>query len=128
MRLSEVRWIADENIQSQVVDFLRQLGWDLESIQEKKWTSMPDVEILRYATQNKLGIITQDIDFGELIFKNKEPFHAVLRFWPGHYAAEVMMDHLPLLQNLELEVVIPFMVTAHIQPETLSVGVRIRQF
>lgn len=128
MKRKEIRWLADENIQSQVVVFLRDQGWQVESIQEKQWTSMPDIDILRFAAQNQLGIITQDIDFGELIFKGNEAFHVVLRFWPGHYPAEIMIEHLPLLLELDLDARAPFMLTIHIQPNTHTLGVRVRQF
>ena len=68
---------------------MRNEGWKVSSIKEMGWTSEPDIAILKFATQNSPGIITQDIDFGELIFKHKQPFYALLRFWHGHFDSKI---------------------------------------
>lgn len=121
-------WLADENIQFPVIQFLRRVGWKVASVKEMGWESKPDIEILDYSVQNNLGIITQDIDFGELVFKSKMEFVSILRIWPGHYNSDLIISNLETIIYQEFTTEIPFFITVEIREKSSSVGVRIRQF
>lgn len=92
------------------------------------WTAETDLVILKYATGNSLGIITQDVDFRELIYKQKEKFHAIMRFWPGHYLSNLIINHLKPTIVSEFDVVLPFMITINISRASAGIGIRTRQF
>ena len=128
MILSEINWLADENIQFPVIQFLRSKGWNVDSVKEMGWESKPDHEILGYAVQHNLGILTQDIDFGELVFKTKLEFVAILRFWPGHFNSDLIISNLQsiILQNFDVS--FPFLITIEIRDNSSKIGIRIRQF
>jgi predicted nuclease of predicted toxin-antitoxin system len=128
LRLSEINWLADENVQFPVIHFLRRIGWKVESVKEMGWDSKSDVEILNFSVQNNLGILTQDIDFGELVFKSKMEFVSILRFWPGHFNSDLIITNLESFIFQDFEVRIPFFVTVEIRENSSSVGIRIRQF
>jgi len=97
-------------------------------VKEMGWDSKSDVEILNFSVQNNLGILTQDIDFGELVFKSKMEFVSILRFWPGHFNSDLIITNLESFIFQDFEVRIPFFITVEIRENSSSVGIRIRQF
>ena len=63
-----MKFIADENLGSQVPRYLKEQGIDIISIKELA-TGLPDIEVLEIANQQERILITLDKDFGELVFK-----------------------------------------------------------
>lgn len=59
--------LADENIDCRIIKDLRAAGFSVISVQED-YCGAKDREILNIAKQQELLIITEDKDFGELIF------------------------------------------------------------
>lgn len=91
MILSEISWLADENIPELLISHLIARGWKIRTVFEIGMNSKPDIDILRFAYSQRLGILTQDIDFGELVFKYKEPLHYLCRIWPGHINPDILI-------------------------------------
>ena len=87
-----MRWLADECIPAWLVAELRDAGYDVSYIAENS-PSAEDAAILELALREKRLLLTEDRDFGELIFgeTTHKSFgvvllrmsdeHAVL-FWP----------------------------------------------
>jgi predicted nuclease of predicted toxin-antitoxin system len=75
--------LADENIDSAIVKYLRSLGHDVLWIVEYA-PSTPDAEIISLAERRQRGILTFDRDFGELIFHSgrRAPGIILLRLDP----------------------------------------------
>lgn len=69
--------LADENIEKPIVEFLRDKGFDVFYIIEGK-LSISDEEILNIADKENRILITNDKDFGELIFYQKKISSGVL--------------------------------------------------
>ena len=69
--------IADESLNFEFVSFLRDNNFEIFSIAEKH-PSVSDETILEMSLTSPAIIITEDKDFGELIFKNKKDFSAVI--------------------------------------------------
>jgi predicted nuclease of predicted toxin-antitoxin system len=70
-------FIADENIETEIVDALRELGHDTIHVAH----TMPgaeDEEILLYAYDRGCILITNDKDFGELVFRQKKTTAGVI--------------------------------------------------
>ena len=93
-------FIADENMPRNVIKFLRMQGFEVISVFETM-RGVKDTEILSYAVEHKLIIITFDRDFGDLIFRDNsiKPIGVVLfRFKDllPIYAGEILMT---VLQN-----------------------------
>jgi len=63
-----VKWLADENIEQPVVDALRESGHDVLFITEME-RGLPDDEVLRQAEADSRILLTNDKDFGELVFR-----------------------------------------------------------
>lgn len=86
--MTELALLADENIAAPLVRALRENGIDVAYIAEFA-TGITDDEVLEVARQEGRLLLTEDKDFGELVFRMK-------RDMPG-----VIMLRLPTAQWLE---------------------------
>ena len=62
--------LADENIPAPLVDALRAAGWNVASVAEDS-AGIPDEDVLARARLEARVILTEDKDFGELVFRMK---------------------------------------------------------
>jgi predicted nuclease of predicted toxin-antitoxin system len=72
-----MRFLVDESTGSAVAEFLRKEGHDVTAVAE----SMPqeiDSEILRKAVAEIRIVVTNDKDFGELVFRSAEAHAGIL--------------------------------------------------
>jgi predicted nuclease of predicted toxin-antitoxin system len=70
-------FIVDESTGAAVVEFLRSLGHDVVAVNE----SIPQADgsiILDWAVKEKRILITNDKDFGELVFRTGQAHHGVV--------------------------------------------------
>lgn len=72
-----MKFIADENISFAVVEFLRKNTHDVLYVAEKI-KSFDDSSVLKIAFKEKRILITQDKDFGNLVFRKKFPHSGVI--------------------------------------------------
>ncbi|MCC6536144.1 MAG: DUF5615 family PIN-like protein [Bryobacterales bacterium] len=72
-----MRLVADENIEGPTVYALRAAGHDVIFIAEAS-PGIEDGEVLEIARREQALLLTADKDFGELIFRNREPHCGVL--------------------------------------------------
>jgi predicted nuclease of predicted toxin-antitoxin system len=66
------RFLANENFPAEIVHFLRERGDDVAHAAETM-VAAPDAEIVRAAVREDRVLLTFDRDFGELVFRFKEP-------------------------------------------------------
>jgi predicted nuclease of predicted toxin-antitoxin system len=64
-----MKLLADENIPASVVKILTEEGYDIRWIRTDS-PGISDIEVMRYAHQEKRIILTYDKDFGELAVKD----------------------------------------------------------
>ena len=62
--------VADEDVDSPVVERLRQDGHDVVYVAELS-PSVPDEEVLQQANERRAVLLTSDKDFGELVFRQR---------------------------------------------------------
>ena len=72
-----MRFHANENIEVEVVEFLRGLGHDVTYAAEIE-PRASDEQVLDRATAERRILITSDRDFGELCFLRGRPGHGVI--------------------------------------------------
>ncbi|MEW5692055.1 MAG: DUF5615 family PIN-like protein [Candidatus Hydrogenedentota bacterium] len=65
--MCSMEFIANVNVEKQIVDFLRNKGFDTKWVAEIN-KRMKDDEVCRLAYDEKRIIITNDKDFGEIVF------------------------------------------------------------
>jgi predicted nuclease of predicted toxin-antitoxin system len=67
-----MRLMADENVPRRVIEKLRELGHDVLSVRESL-RAEADTAILDRAVKEQRILVTQDKDFGELVFARSVP-------------------------------------------------------
>jgi predicted nuclease of predicted toxin-antitoxin system len=72
-----VRLLADESVDRIVLDGLRHDGHALRAIRELQ-PGMPDDAVLELARREGLPLITEDKDFGELVFRERRASAGVI--------------------------------------------------
>lgn len=69
--------VADENIEAAIVRSLRYSGFEVISILEIS-PGIPDDEVLNTAVSEDALLLTEDKDFGDLVFRQKRAFCGVI--------------------------------------------------
>lgn len=69
--------LADEGVDKPIVDQLRSSGFDVHYILETDPGSM-DEDVLRIANEENRLLLTQDKDFGELVYRLKQVHQGVI--------------------------------------------------
>ena len=69
--------IADECVDFGIIRMLRANGVEVYSILEET-ASIQDVDVLKIANEQETILLTEDKDFGELVFRLKMPNHGVI--------------------------------------------------
>jgi len=69
--MKEIKFLADVNIEKPLVDYLLKQGYDIKWVPDYN-CEMPDEDLLQLANQEKRIFITNDKDFGDLIFLQKK--------------------------------------------------------
>ena len=72
-----MKFLVDENFHLAIYQFLKDQGYDATSV-AKDYSSFEDLEILSIANKEKRVIITNDKDFGELIFRYRKSSRGVI--------------------------------------------------
>lgn len=62
--------IADENIELSIINSLRENGFQVLSVREES-PGISDIDVVRLAETNEGFLITEDKDFGELVFSHR---------------------------------------------------------
>ena len=80
----ELSFFADENIGSELILWLRQQGYKITSVQETGLLGISDEDIITKCYNENLTIITQDNDFGKIIYTQNINFYIIIYLRPGH--------------------------------------------
>jgi predicted nuclease of predicted toxin-antitoxin system len=98
--------VADESVDFTIVEQLRASGLEVYAIVEEI-PSITDEEVLSIAVRMNAPLITEDKDFGELVFRLRLPHRGVILLrlgamsseQKGVVAAQVILKHLTELPN-----------------------------
>ncbi|MBV8255631.1 MAG: DUF5615 family PIN-like protein [Chitinophaga sp.] len=94
--------LADENIHSFIVKFLREHGFEVVSVTELK-KGIKDIEVIEWALQNDYLLLTEDKDFGEWVFAHHIKNLSVLFLrYDYHEYKEIAHSLVYMLQTQEL--------------------------
>lgn len=94
-----LRFLADESCDFAVVRALRAAGFDVEAVGESA-TSSRDVDVIDQALRERRVLVTEDKDFGWLVYAQKRRSHGVvlLRF-PVSARSRMSLDVLTLVRT-----------------------------
>jgi len=126
MNIEQLRFLTDENIDSEVVMLLRERGFDVLDIKEEKLFRLSDKAILEMALEQKRVVISQDSDFGTLVFRDSNPFYGILYLRPGHESPQFHTSTLLAILDADLSFSIPFILVAENTGEIVKM--RLREF
>jgi len=73
-----VKFLLDESSEHRLAAFLREQGHDVKSIAHDYPKALSDTEVLELAGREARILITNDKDFGELVFKRGLRHHGVI--------------------------------------------------
>lgn len=118
--------LADENIQSEIIEFLRQEGFDVLAAKESLPDGTSDAEILRQAFEERRIVLTHDRDFSTLAIAGQQSTFAILYVRPGHiqsaFTIQTLRSLLTLPEDTTLEP--PYIIVVERTGETLKIRVR----
>jgi predicted nuclease of predicted toxin-antitoxin system len=86
-----MKLLADESVDRQIIERLRQDGHDVVAVAELS-PSIPDDEVLRQANSLSALLVTADKDFGELVFRQGRVHAGVVLLRLAGLAANVKAE------------------------------------
>ena len=81
-----MKLLLDQSTDSRLLTHLKHLGHDVKRIGSHYPPGLPDQAVLTLAQQKQRILITDDRDFGELVFRLKRPHAGVIFLRLGTYA------------------------------------------
>lgn len=75
---NKVKLLADECVGLPTINLLRKLGYSVVTAKEVMLSGKDDLEILKWAIKNKRILITEDIDFGNIILYPPKLHHGII--------------------------------------------------
>jgi predicted nuclease of predicted toxin-antitoxin system len=116
--------LADENINHNVIHFLRENGGNVQAVLEEGLVGQSDQAILRWAYQSGRVVLTHDSDFGSLAIAQSQSFIGIIYLRPGHIRGEFTIQTLEFIAKQQLDVRPPFIVVAARTGQTVRLRVR----
>ena len=90
-------FFADENIPTDLINWIKSQGYEISSVVEENLHGTSDINIIEKSLGLNRIILTQDNDFGKLIFTTSISFYSVIFLRPGHFDGRF---HIPTLQSI----------------------------
>jgi len=81
-----MKFLLDQSSDARLVPYLRSRGHDTTRIAADYPGGIPDTEVLAIAAREDRMLITDDRDFGELVFLQRRPHTGVIYLRLGEYA------------------------------------------
>lgn len=75
---SRIKFLADECIGLPVITLLRKSGYSIITAKEANLSGKSDFEILKWAIKEKRGLITEDMDFGNILLYPPKLHHGII--------------------------------------------------
>ena len=91
-----MRFIVDECTGRKVCDWLKESGHDVLSIYDS-CRGIKDLDILEIANRENRIIITDDKDFGDMIFRDKLPHKGIILLRPQDRRSKIKIE---ILKNI----------------------------
>ncbi|AEE50932.1 DUF5615 family PIN-like protein [Haliscomenobacter hydrossis] len=127
MNIRDFRILADENLHRKMVAWLREQGFDVRFVREENaLIGSKDIDLFPIAYQEERVILTQDNDFGQIVFTQEVDFIGIIYLRPGHFPAEIHIETFQSILNQDLELSHPFILIGEHKHD--SVKLRIRGF
>lgn len=124
MRIIDFGLLTDENIDAQIVVFLRSQNFDVRDVKEDGLVGSEDTGLLRLAVTENRVVVTHDSDFGTLALAAGEPYVGLIYLRPGHFKPDFTVGTLRTLLKQNPEVMPPFIVVGVRSGRSVKIRVR----
>ena len=81
-----MKFLLDQSTDASIIPYLNQLGHDATRIASDYPAGLPDQEVLSISHQEERILITDDRDFGKLVFRLRLPHPGIIYLRLGEYA------------------------------------------
>lgn len=126
MKIQDFKILADENLHKVIVAWLREQHFDVKFVREESdLIGSKDKDLIPIAFEEGRIIITQDNDFGQIIFTNQVDFIGVIYLRPGHFPGNKHIQTLQSILDQDLDFFPRFILTA--ENKNNAVRIRLRQ-
>jgi predicted nuclease of predicted toxin-antitoxin system len=125
MKLHEFPLLTDENVDRDVVAWLRQTGFDVLDVSEQRLFGEADSKLLQLAVASGRIVMTHDADFGTLAVLNGEPVVGLVYLRPGHFDPAFTIETIRAILAVDPDLFPPFILVA--KRSGSGVTIRIRQ-
>ena len=112
--MNAISFFADENIPQGIIEWLQKNGWNISGIRLENLYALNDELIIDKAYNEQRIILTQDSDFGKIIYTQKVKFYCIVYLRPGHCNSNY---HIPTISQIMNNI-------DKIKEGTIIVGVR----
>ena len=123
--VKDLKYLTDENIDVELLEFLREQGFDVFDIKEAKLFRLPDRKILEMAHEEQRVVISQDSDFGTLIFRDSVPFWGIIYLRPGHASPDTHVQTMKTILETDPVLSLPFLIVGENHGEKVKLRIRI---
>lgn len=124
MKLRKYKYLADENINPDVISFLREQFIDVISVSEIGLTGADDNSVIRKACKDDRVILTHDSDFGTLALLRGEPVKGIIYLRPGHINSFFTIDTVKALFDNITDADPPFIIVAEKREKNIKIRIR----
>ncbi len=124
MKLTDFPLFLDENIYRQIVEHLRAKGFDVKSVVEEGLIGKKDIELIPIAQKEERVIVTQDSDFGQIVFTQNVEYTGIIYLRPGHYPPGFHIETIDAILELNPNLEIPFIITAYNKNNSIRIKIR----
>ncbi|MBS1492186.1 MAG: DUF5615 family PIN-like protein [Bacteroidetes bacterium] len=112
MQLRDCKFLIDENLPSDFTLYLRNQKLDVKDIKEENLFGINDVEVLKLSRDENRILVTQDKDFGKIVYTSQYSFTGIIYLKPGHISGKIHTDTFEHLLNSDLIFKSSFIVVA----------------
>lgn len=105
------KFLVDENAGFSIVKYLRNQGFDTKFVSEL-YPSRNDAFLMKIAFKERRIIVTNDKDFGYLVFKSKLPAVAIILFRFKDESPTLKINTVETILNLPKEKVLNHLIVA----------------
>lgn len=112
MVLKDFNYLTDENIHPELVKFLRDKSLNIIDVKEEKLIGTSDLNLMSLAFKENRIVITQDRDFGKLIYTKNTDFIGIIYLRPGHILPKFHIQTFDKIMKSNFEYEIPFILVA----------------
>lgn len=112
MKLTQFKFLSDENIHADVVQFLRDQNCDVIAVPEIGLFGADDEVLLERAVAEDRVVVTHDSDFGTLAILAGKDVYGIIFLRPGHIDPEFTIETLRVVIANSPELTPPFILVA----------------